>query len=106
GDAVEKLDGRRVGVNLTITDNASIAAIEKGELYEVSCGYTCEREEASGVYDGEPYDVRQRNIVYNHVAIVRPGRARAGREMHLHLDSEAAVEVDSVNDVKEGETMK
>lgn len=102
GDKAERLEGDLVGTHITITDKDAIAAIDSGELCEISCGYTADREEVPGVYNGEPYDVRQRNIVYNHVALCRPGTARAGRDMRLHLDSEAAVEVsDSVNDTTE-----
>lgn len=107
GDDVKQADNSRVNVPLTITDQGSIAAIDRGDLYEVSCGYYADREEVPGVFEGEPYDVRQRNIVYNHVAIVRGGTARAGRDMRLHLDSEAAIEVlDSANENQGEETME
>jgi len=52
---------------------------------ELSCGYDCELEESSGLFDGKPYDRIQRNIRYNHLAIV--DEARAGKEASLRLDS-------------------
>ena len=41
------------------------------------------------VYNGEPFDFRQTNIRYNHLAIV--DEARAGPEARIVLDGEDAV---------------
>jgi hypothetical protein len=52
----------------------------------LSCGYTCEVELLPGVTPhGEPYDAVQRNISYNHLAIVPKGRA--GEVALLRLDA-------------------
>ena len=50
----------------------------------LSCGYTLNLDEESGVYNGQPYTHRQRDIKYNHLAIVKAGRAGNAR---LNLDS-------------------
>lgn len=73
----------------TITDQSAIDEIEQGGLREVSCGYECELEEAPGNFDGQAYDVVQRNIKYNHLAIVDKGRA--GPNVRLKLDSSDAI---------------
>jgi len=53
---------------------------------ELSCGYTVELDETPGVTpEGEHYDAVQRNIIYNHVAIVPEGRAGVAR---LNMDGE------------------
>lgn len=91
GDHVSPADDIYVSATVTITDAEAIAAVEKGK-HEVSCGYSCDHEEVSGVYDGEPYDVRQRNIEYNHLALVT--RGRAGPSVKLRLDAADAVQVD------------
>lgn len=63
----------------------AIAATENKTKRDLSCGYTCEILREDGVYKSQPYDFRQTNIVYNHLAIVQEGRA--GSTCGLHLDS-------------------
>lgn len=86
-DAIEQ-EGQKVKTVVTITDASAISEVEAGKQ-EVSCGYACELEESSGVYDGEEYDAIQRNIIYNHVAVV--DRGRAGPEVRIRMDSDSAV---------------
>lgn len=83
GDNIER-DGKFVKTKVTITDEEAIKDVESGKQ-EVSCGYRCELEEQPGMYDGEEYDVVQKNIRYNHLALV--DRGRAGREVRIKLDS-------------------
>lgn len=53
---------------------------------ELSCGYRLDLDETPGTTpEGEPYDAIQRNIIYNHVAIVPKGRAGIAR---LNLDGD------------------
>ena len=82
GDTITR-DGDKVAAFVCVTDDALIARIEQGQK-ENSCGYYCEIELESGTYNGEAYDVRQRNIVYDHVASVPKGRA--GDEIRLRID--------------------
>ena len=57
---------------------------------EQSWGYQTDLEETSGVTpEGEHYDAIQRNIVYNHLAIVPRGRAGNAR---LNMDGEQILE--------------
>ena len=59
---------------------------------ELSCGYQVDIEEISGTTpEGEHYDAIQRNIVYNHVAIVPKGRAGNAR---LNMDGEQEIELE------------
>lgn len=84
-------DDTFVQSNVTVMETDSIKEVESGEKVELSTGYTCKLEEAPGVYNGEEYDVRQRNIVYNHVCITKLGRA--GPEVRLRLDSQDAIQL-------------
>ena len=59
-----------------------------GSRRELSLGYRCDIDETPGEYNGQSYDVIQRNIVYNHLAIVNKGRAGNAR---LRLDAADAV---------------
>lgn len=53
---------------------------------ELSCGYNLDLDETPGTTpDGQHYDAIQRNIVYNHLAIVPKGRAGVAR---LNMDGE------------------
>lgn len=59
---------------------------------ELSCGYSLNTEETPGTTpEGERYDAIQRNIVYNHIAIVPKGRAGIAR---LNMDGEQEFEFD------------
>lgn len=61
--------------SLVVWDGAAISAIKSGEQRELSCGYHYEPDMTPGIHDGEKYDGVMRNIVGNHVALVREGRA-------------------------------
>lgn len=79
-------DGDTLAGDLVIQDGDAIARIEREELNEVSLGYLCAYEPKPGTTPkGERYDGIQRNIVYNHIALVP--RGRAGSEIRLRLDS-------------------
>ena len=68
---------------------------------ELSCGYTLDLDETPGTTpQGEHYDAIQRNIQYNHLAIVPRGRAGIAR---LNMDGSQVVDDDS--EVKEANKM-
>lgn len=73
GDAIWT-DSYRIYAPVLIADLAAVQAVKGGKI-ALSCGYTCDVEITSGVWMGVPYDAIQRNIRYNHVAIVDKGRA-------------------------------
>jgi hypothetical protein len=80
-------DERLVNTKLQITDEDAINRIldDKNPAREVSCGYEAEVVKQDGTFNGERYDHIQKNIVYNHVALVPKGRA--GREVGVRLDA-------------------
>ena len=55
--------------------------IANGVRYEVSCGYSADLDWTSGKWNGNYYDCIQRNIMFNHLALV--GEGRAGKEVKL-----------------------
>jgi HK97 family phage prohead protease len=83
--------GRYVEATLVVNDAATAEQIERGELSDISCGYTCRHDDTPGVFDGETYDLIHRDIRYNHVAVLAPGKGRAGPEVRIQLDSNEAV---------------
>lgn len=100
-DAVEKA-GDKLKSFLTLTDAAAILAAEGGKQ-QISCGYFADLDETPGVWQGEPYDAIQRNIRYNHVAMV--DRGRAGPEVKMRLDSKDAVVTDADKPPTEVQTL-
>lgn len=92
-DKVEK-ENIYVKCKMTVTDQETIDALENYEKQETSCGYTCALEETPGEWEGEQYDAIQRDIVYNHVAIVQRGRAGSAVRVHMDgADIEAGIQI-------------
>lgn len=79
-----KIDGENIKTTVTITAIEGVEAINSGKE-ELSLGYTLDLEEEEGIYNGQPYTHRQKNIRYNHLAIVE--RGRAGANARLNFDS-------------------
>lgn len=79
-------ENNNIKAEIIIHDKASL---DSG-LRELSCGYLVDLEMAPGEYNGEKYDCIQRNIKYNHLALVK--RARAGEKARLNLDGDEEYE--------------
>jgi len=76
---------------MTITDEDTIKRIMKGDAREVSAGYRVNYDPTPGVTEnGEHYDGIQKEIIGNHIAVVR--RGRAGPQVKLHLDRQDAAD--------------
>jgi uncharacterized protein len=76
---------------MTITDQDTIKRIMRGDAREVSAGYRVNYDPTPGVTDsGEHYDGIQKEILGNHIAVVR--RGRAGPQVKLHLDRQDAAD--------------
>lgn len=102
GDTVENVDDQYLKTHVVVTDEATIELIQDGKV-EVSMGYDVELDETPGEYEGEHYDMVQRNIVCNHMSLV--DRARGGPEVRLRLDSDAFL-VEDGNNRRKGEMPK
>jgi hypothetical protein len=61
--------------SLTIWDGEEIAAIENDEKRELSCAYRYRAIREPGTTNGVAYDLKMADIVFNHVALVKAGRA-------------------------------
>lgn len=61
--------------SLVIWVQEAIDDIEAREKCELSCSYRYRADMTPGVYEGTRYDGVMRDIVFNHVALVREGRA-------------------------------
>lgn len=90
-------DGDLVAAELLITDAGAVAKVEAGK-HELSCGYECDLEPVPGVWRGERYDVVQRNIRGNHVALVTKGRA--GPQARIRLDENDAEQIPQTQEPK------
>ncbi len=76
--------------NILVTDKDAVEEIKNKRKNELSLGYTTDLVPDSGMYFGEPYEFRQTNIRYNHLALV--DQARAGPQARISLDGEDAEE--------------
>lgn len=94
-------DGSLIRGSVVVQDAAMIDMVRSGERCELSPGYFCLRmDETPGRYNaetgeygphldqGEPYDVVQREILYNSVGIGPRGWGRQGSEVALRLDGD------------------
>ena len=63
--------------SLTVWTQQAIDAIESDEQKELSSAYHYRPDMTPGVYEGENYDGVMKDIVGNHLALVREGRAGA-----------------------------
>lgn len=88
----EVTDGINCAIDMMITRKDAIDAILNGKQ-ALSMGYTCDLEVAQpgATWCGVEYDFIQRNIRYNHCAIVDSARAGDNAKIELRADSEDAV---------------
>lgn len=61
--------------SLVFWPRSAINKIEDGDERQLSCAYKYEADMTPGTYEGRRYDGVMRNIVGNHVALVKDGRA-------------------------------
>lgn len=102
----EVTDGINCAIDMVITRKDAIDAILNGKQ-ALSMGYTCDLEQAQpgATWCGVEYDFIQRNIRYNHCAIVDSARAGDNAKIELRADSDDAVLEDIVTKTDGGETM-
>ena len=91
------MDGLHVVAELVVKRADAIEAVRAKKRVELSCGYHCDFDATPGSTPaGEHYDGVQRNIRYNHVALLPAGTARGGPECAMRLDANDAVLADDV----------
>lgn len=73
-----------IRVGMVITDEKLIDSIEKGYVKELSPGYDRNLDRTKGAANGQVFDGIQRDIVYNHLAVVQKGRS--GSKVSLITD--------------------
>lgn len=74
GDSAEFEDGFLKN-SLIVYDQKYIDRIENGKQKELSCGYRYTPVRQSGEFEGQHYDFIMTDIVGNHIALVKEGRA-------------------------------
>ena len=102
----EVTDGINCAIDMIITRKDAVNAVLNGKQ-ALSMGYTCDLESAEpgATWCGVEYDFIQRNIRYNHCAIVDSARAGDNAKIELRADSEDAVLEDIVTKTDGGDTM-
>lgn len=74
GDHAEYADGY-IKNNLIVYDQKDIDLIMSGKKKELSCGYRYTPVREHGTFDGQEYDFVMTDIIGNHIALVKEGRA-------------------------------
>lgn len=94
--------------SLIVYDKKEIDLIMSGKKKELSCGYTYTPVRESGEFNGEHYDFKMTDIIGNHIALVKQGRA--GRDVMVADSSKGLLETikDKImavfdNDLKDNE---
>lgn len=82
-----KHDATHVLADAVIQDATVAKAVLRGERIELSAGYVSRMDWTPGTFNGQPYDVVQRNIRYNHVALLPRGGGRQGPDVALRFDA-------------------
>lgn len=76
-----------VDATVVVSDGEALRKVDAGELTEVSMGYLADVVPEKGIApDGQHYDAVQKNIRFNHLALLQDGHARAGSGARLRLD--------------------
>ena len=76
--------------NLIIYDKKDIDKVLSGKKKELSCGYRYTPVQESGEFEGQHYDFKMTDIIGNHVALVKQGRA--GRDVMVADSSKGLLE--------------
>jgi hypothetical protein len=93
GDALEReelLGHDHIAAGLTVTKKDVVTSMVENRRDQCSVGYTADVVDEAGTYLGQPYDKRQRNIRYNHLA-VDIDAGRGGATVNVLLDEADAV---------------
>lgn len=96
-------DAYRIYGSLVVQKADAVSAVETGAARSLSCGYTCDIEWTSGTWMGMPYDCIQRNIRYNHLALVPVPRAGDGNE--IRMDGLGTLESKNLEQLNQEERM-
>lgn len=77
-------DAYHLYATVNVEDEESVKEVVNGAKRGLSAGYRCRLDWTSGTWMGVHYDCIQRDIRYNHVALVPKGRA--GDDAVIHMD--------------------
>ena len=77
-----KLEEPYLTADIKIYDKAAIEAITGEGIVDLSPGYSAKYTAEDGEHNGEKYDFTQRDIKYNHLAIVENGRS--GKDVKIN----------------------
>ena len=79
------MDGSHLVCDLLLTSPVTITQVmDKGNpLGEVSAAYRADAVWESGTWDGQPFDAKQVQLRYNHIAIIGAGEGRAGNSVRI-----------------------
>lgn len=80
-------DELHVTGQVLVQDAAEAQLVLDRKRNELSCGYRYRQDWTPGTFQGKAYDLVQREITYNHVALLPRGGGRQGSDVALRFDS-------------------
>lgn len=80
-----KVSAPFVAIDVLFYDAKAVAQAIGSGYTELSCGYSAKLIKNQGNYGGIDHSYEQQDITYNHVSLVKEGRA--GKDVKLYLDS-------------------
>lgn len=95
-------DAYHITTGIVVHRKDAIDAVNGGKV-SLSCGYNCDLVPERGNFHGTQYTHRQKNIRYNHVALVSEGRA--GDAAKLRMDGAMPVQDSTQKTPLKGEHM-
>jgi len=92
-------DKKRVIATLRVYDKDTVEAIESGDIKELSAKYTSDDIKENGTFEGRPYNVKQTNMILNHLALTEAGRA--GDKVKVLISKQNSIRRNNMADEKD-----
>lgn len=81
---IEDVNGNKyITCDLLVTHPDAIDQIKSGECPEISAAYLADTIFEPGNYGDHPYDAKQVNLRFNHIAVIPAGHGRAGQDVRI-----------------------
>lgn len=77
------IEGDFLLCDLLITNPETISDIKNGDIGEISAAYKADAVFEEGMFDEQPYDAKQKDLRYNHIAIIPAGHGRGGADVRI-----------------------
>ena len=92
-------DKKRTAAELIVYDKDTVEAIESGDIKELSAKYASDDVKENGTFEGKAYNIKQTNMVLNHLALTEAGRA--GDKVKVLISKQNSIRRNNMADEKD-----